>query len=346
MRVLVTGGLGFIGSHQAALLLRSGHSVAVVDDLSNSHAAVASRLEQPDMEDPEINIFDIRDSDRLSQMIQAFQPSSVIHFAGKKHVSESVDIPVDYYDVNVGGLLSLIKACRTNGVRQIVFSSSGSVYGETESLPIAETQPHVPTNPYSMTKSVCERILADLCHADPSTSVVALRYFNPAGADPSGILGEWCLGAPSNLLPRLIESAYGQRPTAHIHGDDFNTPDGTGVRDYVHVMDVVEAHMRALDLMDHADEPIGFRAYNVGRGEGVSVRQLIEAVQRASGREFDVQVGPRRAGDVSALYGDTALAAKELSMETYQSLDEICVDAWNFRVRNPDGYEEPQPPDA
>lgn len=337
VRTLVTGGLGFIGSHQVALLLERGHEVAVVDNLSNCHRNVAERFASVAGTSPQLYILDVRHTAELHRVIQDFTPDTLIHFAGKKHVAESTNIPLNYYDSNVGGLISTIKAAQDTPLRRIVFSSSGSIYGETQQLPIVEDHPHSPTNPYSATKSICERILSDLVKPDPSWSIVALRYFNPAGAHPSGQLGEWCLGPPSNLLPRLIDAAYADVLDVAVHGDDFNTPDGTGVRDYVHVMDVAEAHLRAIELMKQ-DKPTGYQAINIGRGEGVSVKQLITAVSQASGKNLRPRIGPRRPGDVSALYGDTTLAAKVLHMTQYRSLPQICQDAWRFRTQNPDGY--------
>ncbi len=333
----MTGGLGFIGTHQVSLLLERGHQVSVVDDLSNCHRSVADRFGEITGHSPELNVLDVRHTEQLHQVVTDFEPNAVIHFAGRKHVAESTDLPLEYYDSNVGGLLSVIQAARRTPLRHLVFSSSGSVYGETQLLPITEDHPHAPTNPYSTTKSMCERILADLVQADPSWSVIALRYFNPAGAHPSGLLGEWCLGPPSNLLPRLIEAANADRLEVEVHGDDFDTPDGTGVRDYVHVMDVAEAHLRALELMEQSPAA-GFQAINIGRGEGISVKQLITAVAAASNKNLQPLIGPRRSGDVSALYGDTTLAAKTLGMTTYRSLQEICDDAWRFRLQNPAGY--------
>ncbi len=340
MRVLVTGGTGFVGSHQVVGLLDHDYQVCIIDNLTNSLPAVLDRIEELTGQRPGFHRIDVRDTEAVRQVIEQFRPDAVMHFAGMKHVGESTTIPREYYDANVGGLLSLLKAAGPTPLRRLVFSSSGSVYGETTDLPIVESHPHHPSNPYSSTKSMAERILADLCRTDEGWSAVALRYFNPAGAHPSGRLGEWCLGPPSNLLPRLIEAAIGPDGVVEIHGDDFDTGDGTGVRDYVHVSDVARAHLAALDRMDHPDfSPDRFEAVNIGRGLGVSVLELIEAVEQASGRTLTRRVGPRRPGDVSALYGDTTLAAKRLGMTDYRPLDEICVDAWRFRIDNPNGYQ-------
>lgn len=341
-RTLVTGGAGFIGSHQLVSLIQAGHDVVVVDNLSNSYRASIAAVEEITGERVEFYAFDVRDTAALSVLIAETAVDAVVHFAGMKHVGESTERPADYYDCNVGGLLSLIKAASDTGLRRMVFSSSGSVYGETSLLPIPERHEHRPSNPYSSTKSICERVLSDLCEADPSWSVVALRYFNPAGAHPSGLLGEDCLGPPSNLLPSLIEAAL-TGEVVWIHGDDFNTPDGTGVRDYVHVMDVADAHLRALDLIASGRQS-GFDAFNIGRGEGVSVRELIAFVEQVSGRRLEVRVGPRRNGDVSALYGDTVKAETCLGLVDYRPLTEICRDAWRFRTVRPNGYSSAIPP--
>ncbi len=331
-----------MGSHTVALLLDKGFDVTVVDNYSNSLVEAEGAIERVASARPEFCRLDIRETDELQRIMARVEPEVIIHFAGMKHVGESTQLPQEYYDCNVGGMLSLLTAARETDTRKIVFSSSGSVYGETNQLPIPEKRPHAPTNPYSTTKSVCERILSDLCTADESWSAVALRYFNPAGAHPSGLLGEWCVGPPSNLLPRVIEAAACEDPEDRkmvIHGDDFDTPDGTGVRDYVHVQDVADAHVRAIEVLNQPGLPSGgFEALNIGRGQGVSVRELIVAVEQASGRELSIEVGPRRPGDVSALYGDTSLARDRLGLVDYRGLDQICQDAWRFKSMHPNGY--------
>ncbi len=339
MRVLVTGGTGFVGSHTVVELLEQGHDVSIIDNLTNSVREVLGRIAELTGSQPDFHDVDVRDTAAVRRIIETFDPAVVMHFAGLKHVGESTGIPREYYDCNVGGLLSVLDAAGSTSLRRVVYSSSGSVYGETDQLPIVESHPHRPSNPYSNTKSIGEQILSHVCQAGQGWSAVALRYFNPAGAHPSGRLGEWCLGPPSNLLPRLIDSAYENRGVAEIHGDDFDTPDGTGVRDYVHVVDVARAHLAAVHRIDDPDfSSDGFEAINIGRGSGVSVLELIAAVEKASGRSFTRNVGPRRPGDVSSLYGDTTLARKRLGLVEYRSLDQICADAWRFRVDNPDGY--------
>ena len=335
MHVLVTGGTGFIGSHQVVALASAGHRPIVIDNFSNSSPSVLSRLEQLTGGPLVFSQVDVRDRDSLRAVIEQHRPEAVIHFAGRKHVPESVDKPLEYYDVNVGGLIALLDVMGQTDVRSLVFSSSGSVYGSASRLPIPEDEPHRPTNPYSMTKSIGERILADLCRADPSWSVTALRYFNPAGAHPSGLIGEDPTGPVSNLLPALMAVADGATPELVVHGVDFDTVDGSGVRDYVHVVDVAEAHVAALDRLH--GQP-GFRALNIGRGEGVSVLQMVDAVQRVTNVTIPVRLGPRRPGDVAALYADTTAASRVLGPDRYADLLQICTDAWRWRSSHPSIY--------
>lgn len=351
MRTLVTGGCGFIGSHQVVALLDAGHQVCVVDDLSNSSAdvldSIASlsgfdplrtenlsaeklRSEKIRSENLSFEEFTVLDTDRLERAMAEFRPDAVIHLAGRKHVWESTQRPIDYFQTNLGGMVSVLAACRATGVRKLIFSSSGSIYGNAEQLPIPETERHDPTNPYSVTKSMCESLLEDVCRYEDGWSITSLRYFNPAGAHPSGLIGENPIGRPSNLLPALVRSATSAKPVAVIHGDRFETADGTGVRDYVHVMDVAEAHLRALQAMD---ENQGFLALNIGRGEGVSVYEMIAAVERAAQTEFEVIVGPPRPGDVAALYGDTTKSSDVLGPMAYRSLEEICDDSWRWESK-------------
>ncbi len=337
MRVLVTGGCGFIGSHQVAHLLETGHDVYVVDNLSNSSVEVLDRIERIAGRRPNFYQLNVLDTAQLSTVIADVAPEATIHLAGFKHVSESTERVVDYYENNIGGLLSLLRACESTPMRRLVFSSSGSVYGETDRLPIAEDHPHNPTNPYSSSKSMCERILRDLCTGDPSWSAIALRYFNPAGAHPTGLLGDDPVGPPENLVPALTRAAATPAPIAKVYGDDYNTEDGSGVRDYVHVLDVVETHSRALDEMKSRT---GFRALNVGRGLGSSVFDVIAAVERAAQTSLTVSVEPRRPGDVSALYGDNRASHQFFGCIEYRSLDRICRDAWRWQQAVGEGSDE------
>lgn len=335
MRVLVTGGAGFIGSHQVVALAEAGHEPVIVDDLSNSSDAVLPRLRELVGRPVPFTRLDVRDRDGLRDLVERSGVEAAIHFAARKHVWESVAEPLEYHDVNLGALTSLVTVLGEAGIRKLVFSSSGSVYGDARRLPIPEDEPHRPSNPYSTTKSWGERILGDLCAADPSWSVLALRYFNPAGAHPSGRIGEDPTGHLTNLLPVLMHVAVGNRPELVVHGDDFDTPDGSAVRDYVHVVDVARAHVTALEVLGDGD---GFAAYNVGRGEGVSVLEVVAAVERVTGLPVPRRTGPRRPGDVGALYADTRLAAARLGLADYADLDTICADAWRWQSQNPQGY--------
>lgn len=328
MKILLTGGCGFIGSHQAVVLLDAGHDVVIVDDLSNARASVIDRITEVAGRAPEFRPLDVRDTDSLTKAMADTGCEAIIHFAGLKHVAESMERPIDYLDVNLAGMTSLLQAADDTGIRHLIFSSSGSIYGHADQVPIPEEAPVRPSNPYSRSKALCEEVLSQVCAVDDSWSVMALRYFNPAGAHPSGLIGEDPTHLVSNLLPVLMEAATGARDEVLIYGDDFDTPDGTPVRDYVHVMDVAVAHARALDLiMDQR----GFEALNIGRGEGVSVRQLISATEQVLGRPIPVRLHGRRPGDVPALAADTTRSRSRLGMTDYQSVETIIEDAWRFR---------------
>lgn len=334
VRVLVTGGAGFIGSHQVVALAEAGHEPLVIDDLSNSDRRVMTQLEKMTGRVVPFGHFDVRDRDALRFFLKEEQAEAVMHFAAKKHVWESVDDPIRYYDVNLGALTSLLDVMSDVGLRNLIFSSSGSVYGIADRLPIPEDEPLRPTNPYSATKAWGERILRDVCEADPRWSVIALRYFNPAGAHPSGLLGENPTDPRSNLLPVLMAVASGELQELLINGVDFDTVDGSGVRDYVHVMDVARAHVSALERVTNKH---GFEAFNIGRGHGVSVFQLIAAVEQVTGVAIPRRIAPRRPGDVAALYADTSLASQHLGCVEYADLDAICADAWRWQRANRTG---------
>ena len=336
MRVTITGGAGFIGSHTAVSLVEAGHEIGIIDDLSNSSPGVLARIEELSGVQPAFVRADVRSRRELQEAIDDLRPEAVVHFAAKKHVGESVEIPMEYYDVNVGGLLNLIDVLDGADVRQLVFSSSGSVYGSAESLPVGESDPVRPESPYARTKAVGENILDDLCAVDGRWSVRALRYFNPAGAHPSGRLGEHPTDLLSNLLPVMMHVAVGNLAEVYVHGEDYDTPDGTGVRDYVHVMDVADAHVRALE---HLGTGNGFRVYNIGRGEGTSVQQMIDATRRITGLPIPAAIGPRRPGDVAAIYNDPRRAEAELGFSCRRGLDTIVADAWRWQRNNPHGYE-------
>lgn len=329
MRVLLTGGCGYIGSHQAVALLEGGHEVVLVDDLSNSDASTVKAIGAITGREPPLHVLDVRDTPALRGLMSAIRPDAVIHFAGLKHIAESHDRPHDYYDVNVGGLLSLLSAGSSTQVTRLIFSSSGSVYGEVGRLPISEDTPTAPSNPYSASKAICEQILEDVCAGDERWSVAALRYFNPAGAHESALIGEAPTHLISNLVPVLMDAAW-REAEVRVNGDDYDTVDGTAVRDYIHVCDVVEAHRRALDLV--TGEP-GFRALNIGRGVGASILDLIGAARAATGAALPVTVGPRRPGDVSALVADTSRARELLGEWPHRTVEDIIEDAWRWQQR-------------
>ncbi|MEO1064921.1 MAG: UDP-glucose 4-epimerase GalE [Actinomycetota bacterium] len=335
-RVLLTGGTGFIGSHTAVDLVGRGHDVVLVDDLSNSDEAVVARIEELAGAPAPFVRLDLRDGAALDAAFAEHGPiDGVVHFAGRKRVRESIRIPLEYHSVNVGGTLSLLATMERHGVRRLIFSSSGSVYGDVAEMPIPEDRPHRPSNPYSATKSIIERLLDDLAASDPAWRMISLRYFNPAGAHPSGRLGEVCRGAPTNVLPILMEVADGSRPHLSIFGDDFPTPDGTALRDYVHVGDVAAGHSLAYERLDQVT---GHRAYNLGAGDGVSVRQLLDTVSEVVGRPLPHEVIERAEGDVPSLVGDITAIGADLGWRPTASLAEICADAWRFTQAHPNGY--------
>lgn len=330
MTVLVTGGTGYIGSHQVAALAEAGENVVIVDNGSNSNVEhVLDHLALLLGTRPACETFDATDTSRLVQVMTDYEVTDVIHFAAMKDLRESVEIPLAYYQNNLGVLHSVIEACNTVDVRRLVFSSSGSVYGDAQQLPIPEHAPLCPTNPYSSTKSISESILADICQADDRWSVLALRYFNPAGAHSSGLIGEAPTRRRTNLMLTLLDVATGHLDSVDVMGDDFDTPDGTGVRDYVHVMDVAEAHVAGLH---HLRRSTGFEAVNIGRGVGVSVRELIAAVEAVTGRTITYQVQDRRPGDVAALVGSTERAASLLDLPAPRDLETIVADAWRWHL--------------
>ncbi len=329
-KVLLTGGCGFIGSHQAVALIEAGHEVVLVDDLTNARAGVVDCIAEITGARPDFHRLDVRDGESLSKVLVETGSEAIIHFAGLKHVAESMERPFDYLDVNVAGMTSLLQAANGAGVRRLIFSSSGSIYGTAEQVPIDEDTPPRPTNPYSHSKWICEQMLERVCAVEPDWRVISLRYFNPAGAHPSGLIGEDPTHLISNIVPVLMEAAVGSIDRVPVYGDDFDTPDGTAVRDYVHVLDVARAHAAALELLDG---PPGYEALNIGRGEGVSVRQLIQAAERAIGRPLDTEERPRRPGDVAALVAATDRARKRLDLGDYRSVDDILQDAWRFRQR-------------
>ncbi len=328
MRILLTGGTGFIGSHTAALLLEAGHDVVLYDNLSNSRAEVVDRLERITGRRPVLVVGDIRDEEAMRRVLHEHRIEAVIHFAGLKAVGESVEKPLEYYDNNIVGTLRLLEAMRAEGVKSLIFSSSSTVYGTPKSLPLTEEMPTgEATNPYGRTKLHIEQILADCAKADPELRVVCLRYFNPIGAHPSGLIGEDPNGIPNNLLPYVARVAHGRLPKVRVFGNDYPTPDGTGVRDYIHVMDLAEGHVKALPYV--TTHP-GWIAINLGCGRGYSVLEVIRAFEKASGQTIPFEIVPRREGDIAANWGDPSRAEKLLGWRARYDIDDMCRDAWRF----------------
>lgn len=333
--VLVTGGAGYIGSHTVLLLLEAGRRVLVLDNLSNSSREALERVAAITGKRAEFVEGDIRDTALLDRLFQEHRIGSVIHFAGLKAVGESVAQPLRYYDCNVTGSLRLLEAMDRAGVRHLVFSSSATVYGDPASVPIREDFPLSATNPYGATKLHIEDMLRDLYRADPRWSLALLRYFNPVGAHESGRIGEDPNGEPNNLMPYVAQVAVGKREQLRVFGDDYDTPDGTGVRDYIHVMDLAEGHLAALDAL--ADDG-GLITTNLGTGRGYSVLEMVRAFAAASGREVRYQIAERRPGDVASCYADPTHAKTVLGWEAKRGIDAICADHWRWQKDNPDGY--------
>jgi UDP-glucose 4-epimerase len=334
--ILVTGGLGYIGSHTCVVLAEAGHEIVIVDNLSNARLEALERIrERVPGKRIEFERADIRDRPALEGILSARPIDAVVHFAGLKAVGESVEKPLLYYENNVGGSIALLQAMQARGVRRIVFSSSATVYGEPERLPITEAHPLRPTNPYGKTKLIIEHLLADHAVANGGFCYAALRYFNPAGAHPSGCLGEDPRGVPNNLFPYLSQVAVGKRPALRVWGKDYGTEDGTGVRDYIHVMDLARGHLAALDYLKSRPRSI---TVNLGTGRGYSVLQSVRAFERVSGKRIALEFHPRRAGDVAACYADPSAAARELGWSAKLGLEDMCRDAWRWQAANPDGF--------
>ncbi|MCL2174289.1 UDP-glucose 4-epimerase GalE [Candidatus Saccharibacteria bacterium] len=335
MKVLLTGGTGYIGSHTAVELVKSGDEVMIVDNLSNSKLEVLNRIEKITGVRPAFYEVDLRDADKLDQVFQEHEFDVVIHFAGLKAVGESVDKPLEYYDNNINATIVLVQTMLKHGVKKIIFSSSATVYGNPSELPLKETsQVGVGlTNPYGWTKFMIEQILSDVAVANPDFSVTSLRYFNPIGAHDSGLIGEDPSGIPNNLLPYVSQVAVGKLPELNVFGDDYDTPDGTGVRDYIHVVDLVRGHIAALGHMSP-----GVTVYNLGTGQGVSVLEIVKAFEEASGKPVPYKIVGRRPGDIASCYASAEKALRELGWKTEKTLLEACRDSWNWQSKNPDGY--------
>ncbi len=340
MRILVTGGAGYIGCHTCVELVARGHDVVIVDNFVNSSRGVLDRLETLTGKRIAVHEVDLRDTQGLRTVMEGQGFDAVIHFAALKAVGESCAKPLLYFDNNIGGTISLLQAMQDTGVRQLVFSSSATVYGDPASVPVREDAPLQATNPYGRTKLVMEQMLGDLAASDPTFRVANLRYFNPVGAHPSGLIGEDPSGTPNNLMPFVCQVAVGRRAKLQVFGNDYATSDGTGVRDYIHVVDLARAHVDALEYLQREDRSV---TVNLGTGRGNSVLELVSAFSRASGREIPFEIVPRRPGDVAAVYADPALATELFGWRAELDLDAMCQDAWRWQSNNPKGYEATSP---
>ncbi|MFO7577452.1 MAG: UDP-glucose 4-epimerase GalE [Pelovirga sp.] len=337
MKILVTGGAGFIGSHTLVELLQAGYDVVVVDNLSNGSVAALTRVTEITGRSAAFECLDIRDRCGLQEVFDRHRPAAVIHFAGLKAVGESVEQPLSYYQNNIAGTATLCEVMAEAGVKQLVFSSSATVYGDPAQLPITEQAPTGATNPYGRTKLFIEEMLRDLQHSDPDWRIIILRYFNPVGAHPSGRIGEDPQGIPNNLFPFITQVAIGTRPGLAVFGDDYPTSDGTGVRDYIHVVDLAQGHLKALQRL--ALRP-GLLTCNLGTGRGYSVLEMVRSFEKVSGCTVPFEVVARRPGDIAACYADPTLAARELGWSAERTLEQMCADGWRWQQDNPRGYRE------
>lgn len=334
--ILVTGGAGFIGSHTCAALAQAGYPTLILDNLSNSRPSVLDRLESICGMRPQFIKGDVRDTTMLGGIFKRYNIAAVIHFAGLKAVGESVAKPLDYYDNNVHGTLNLLAAMRHAGVKTFIFSSSATVYGDPASVPIKEDATRSATNPYGRSKLMVEDILADLSYAEPDWGIARLRYFNPVGAHESGMIGEDPQGIPNNLMPFITQVAIGRREKLLVFGDDYPTTDGTGMRDYIHVMDLAEGHVAALKYCQQSG---GLFTTNLGTGQGYSVLQMVRAFEVASQRPVPFEIVARRPGDIAKCWADPGYAEKTLGWKAQRGLDQMCVDSWHWQQQNPDGYK-------
>lgn len=334
--ILVTGGAGFIGSHTCVELLDAGYDVVVIDNLSNSSKESLNRVEKITGKKIKFYENDIADTDAMNRIFEENNIFAVIHFAGLKAVGESVQKPLEYYQNNIAGTLEMCRVMREHNIKNIIFSSSATVYGDPQTVPITEKTPKGQcTNPYGWTKSMLEQILMDIQKADNEWNVILLRYFNPIGAHKSGLIGEDPNGIPNNLMPYITKVATGELPRVNVFGDDYPTADGTGVRDYIHVVDLAVGHVNAVDKIK---ENPGTKIYNLGTGNGYSVLDVINNFSEASGIKIPYVIAPRRAGDIAECYADASLAKEELSWEAKNGIKEMCADSWNWQKNNPNGY--------
>jgi UDP-glucose 4-epimerase len=337
-RVLVTGGAGFIGSHTCLALFDAGWTPIVLDNFCNSSPMAIKRVSELVQRDLVLVEGDIRDTSLCESVLRDHDCGAVIHFAGLKAVGESHEKPLDYYDANVLGSHSLLRAMAAASVNRFIFSSSATVYGVPQSLPLTEDHPLAPTNPYGQTKLAVENLLRDVADSGQGLQCAILRYFNPVGADVSTRIGEDPRGIPNNLMPYIAQVAVGRRPHLNVMGDDYDTPDGTGVRDYIHVVDLADAHVKALDqLVDHD----GSFTVNLGTGTGYSVLDMVKGFEKASGKTIPYEIVARRAGDVASMYANPALAEALLGWRAVRGIDEMCRDHWNWQSANPNGYDAP-----
>lgn len=335
MRILVFGGAGYIGSHTCVELAARGHDLVVADNLCNSSPVVLERLRQITGVAPAFHKVDLRDREGTAALLAGGGFDAVLHFAALKAVGESCERPLDYFDNNITGTLNLLRAMQEAGVKRLVFSSSATVYGDPDRVPVTEDAPLRVTNPYGRTKLVMEQLIADLCAADPGFQAAVLRYFNPVGAHASGLIGEDPSGIPNNLMPYICQVAVGRRERLSIFGGDWPTVDGTGVRDYIHVLDLAQGHVRAIDyLAEHA----GLLTVNLGTGRGYSVLEVVRAFEQASGRAVPYRIVDRRPGDIAQCYADPAHANRLLGWVARRDLAQMCADAWNWQRSNPQGY--------
>ncbi len=338
MRVLVSGGAGYIGSHTVVQLVAAGHEVVVVDNFSNAKPTVVGRVEALTGSHLPVHAFDVTDRDKTERLFAEEPFDAVIHFAGLKAVGESVAKPLEYYENNLDSTFSLVRAMRRHGVRRLVFSSSATVYGAEPPLPMTEDLPTAATNPYGWTKVMQEQILRDVAAADPTWRIALLRYFNPVGAHPSGTIGEDPEGIPNNLVPFIAQVAVGRREKLAVFGGDYDTPDGTALRDYIHVEDLAAGHVAALARLSDTDAPVS--TWNLGTGRGTSVLEVLHAFERAVGHELPYEVVGRRPGDIEASYADPSAAHAELGWQATRDIDDMCRDAWRWQRQNPMGYPD------
>ena len=336
-RILVTGGAGYIGSHTIVELQQAGYEVVVVDNLSNSSKVSLERVKNITGREVAFYEVDIRDRNGIGCVLTEHPCDACIHFAGLKAVGESVEKPWEYYENNISGTLTLLNVLRQHNCKNIIFSSSATVYGDPVQIPITEECPKGQcTNPYGWTKSMLEQVMMDMQKADPEWNIVLLRYFNPIGAHPSGTMGEDPNGIPNNLMPYVTQVAIGKRPELGVFGNDYDTPDGTGVRDYIHVVDLARGHVAALKAIDRH---CGLAIYNLGTGHGYSVLDVVKAFEKVNGVKVPYSIKPRRAGDIATCYSDPAKAERELGWKAQYGIDEMCRDSWNWQCKNPNGYK-------